>query len=88
MTPICFSSNDERVPAQGNPCGARYLFRSVILKGRASLCADPAEKRRALAALMAKYQPGGGYGDFPESKLALTGIVRIDVAEMTGKQDL
>jgi len=37
---------------------------------------------------MQKYQPEGGYGDFPEEKLKITGVVRIDVEAMTGKEDL
>jgi hypothetical protein len=34
---------------------------------------------------MQKYQPAGGYGAFPEEKLALIAIVRIDIVGMTGK---
>jgi hypothetical protein len=37
---------------------------------------------------MKKYQPGGGYGDFREEKLSITGVVRIDIEEMAGKEDL
>jgi hypothetical protein len=37
---------------------------------------------------MRKYQPGGECGDFPEAKLALTAVVRIDIETMTGKEDL
>jgi hypothetical protein len=37
---------------------------------------------------MEKYQPEGGYGDFLEEKLYVTGIVRIDIGEMKGKQDI
>ena len=42
----------------------------------------------ALKSLMEKYQPEGGYGEFAEEKLKITGIVRIDIEEMTGKEDL
>jgi hypothetical protein len=42
----------------------------------------------ALKSLMEKYQPEGGYGEFVEEKLKMTGIVRIDIEEMTGKEDL
>ena len=76
------------VKSDNNPCGARYLYRSVIVKGRAVLVENRQEKIRALKGLMAKYQPEGGYGDFPESKLAVTGVVRIDIEETTGKEDL
>jgi hypothetical protein len=37
---------------------------------------------------MEKYQPEGAYGDFPEEKLNITGVVRIDIEEMVGKEDL
>lgn len=71
-----------------NPCSAKYLYRSVIMKGRASVCDDREEKVRALNCLMKKYQPEGGYGDFLEEKLAITGVVKIDIDEITGKEDI
>jgi len=74
--------------ANGDPCRAFYQYRSVIIKGRAVMIEDGDEKRRMLGALMKKYQPAGGYGDFPEEKLALTAVVRIEITEMTGKEDL
>jgi len=76
------------VKGDNNPCSARYLYRSVIVKGRAALVENRVEKVHALKSLMEKYQPEGGYGDFPEEKLAVTGVVRIDIEEMTGKEDL
>ena len=71
-----------------NPCSAKYLYKSVIIKGRASVCEDREEKSHALKCLMKKHQPGGDYGDFPEEKLAITGVVRIDILEITGKEDI
>ena len=77
------------VKAKNQPCEADYLYRSVIIKGRAHIIEDRDEKIFALRCLMEKYQPGGGYGsEFPEEKLQITGIVRIDIEEMTGKEDL
>jgi uncharacterized protein len=76
------------VKSTGIPCKADYLYRSVIIRGRAHVVADREERVSALRALMQKYQPGGGYGGFPEDKLVLTAVVRIDIVEMTGKQDL
>ncbi|MEW5899087.1 MAG: pyridoxamine 5'-phosphate oxidase family protein [Bacillota bacterium] len=76
------------IRAKEHPCQAEYLYRSVIIKGRARIIEDPAEKLFALQRLLEKYQPGGGYGDFPEANLARTGVVRIDIEEMTGKEDL
>ena len=76
------------VRSTGIPCKADYLYQSVIIRGRAHIVADREERVEALKALMQKYQPEGGYGGFPEDKLALTAVVRIDIAAMTGKQDL
>ena len=80
--PIAYVKGDH------NPCTAKYLYRSVIIKGRATLVEDRMDKMFVLKRLMEKYQPEGGYGDFPAEKLAITGIVRIDIDEMTGKQDI
>ncbi|MCL2669229.1 MAG: pyridoxamine 5'-phosphate oxidase family protein [Syntrophaceae bacterium] len=76
------------VKSKGIPCKADYLYRSVIARGQARPVTDEDEKEAALKALMEKYQPEGGYGTFPGDKLALTAVVRIDIAEMTGKEDL
>jgi len=76
------------VKSKGSPCRAEYLFRSVIVKGRAHIVEDPVERMAALKRLMEKYQPEGGYSDFPEEKLRITGVVRIDVEEAAGKEDL
>ncbi len=76
------------VKSTASPCRAEYLYRSVIVKGRASLVEEPMERLFALKLLMEKYQPEGGYADFPEEKLGITGAVRIDIEVMTGKEDL
>ena len=70
------------------PCRAEYLYRSVIIRGRAQIVEDQAEKIRALDSLMAKYQPGETFAGYPEEKLAITGIVRIDIEELVGKEEL
>ena len=71
-----------------DPCKAEYLYRSVIIKGKAYIVEDKDERIFGLKCLMRKYQPEGGYGDFLEEKLQITGIVRIDIEEMVGKEDL
>jgi nitroimidazol reductase NimA-like FMN-containing flavoprotein (pyridoxamine 5'-phosphate oxidase superfamily) len=80
--PIAYVTSDK------NPCSASYLYRSVIIRGKASLIDDQEERLVALNALMKKYQPGGGYGAYLEEKLRITGVVRIDIEEMVGKEDL
>ncbi|HHW43301.1 hypothetical protein GFC01_03030 [Desulfofundulus thermobenzoicus] len=74
--------------AREHPCQAEYLYRSVIIRGRARIIEEQNEKLFALKRLLEKYQPDGGYGDFPAANLAKTGVVRIDIEEMTGKEDL
>jgi nitroimidazol reductase NimA-like FMN-containing flavoprotein (pyridoxamine 5'-phosphate oxidase superfamily) len=71
-----------------NPCKAGYRYQSVIITGRAAIIDDDDERLHVLEAFMKKYQPEGGYGTFPAEKLALTAVVRIDVVQMTGKEDL
>jgi nitroimidazol reductase NimA-like FMN-containing flavoprotein (pyridoxamine 5'-phosphate oxidase superfamily) len=88
---VCFEADQPVAYVRGtreDPCKAEYLYRSVIVKGRAAMVEDGQERIDALSALMRKYQPDGGYGAFPPEKLAITGIVRIDIESMTGKQDL
>ncbi len=76
------------VKARETPCKASYLFRSVIVKGRAQILEEKVEKVWALSGLMEKYQPEGGYGEFLEEKLDLTAVIRINVEEITGKEDV
>ncbi len=76
------------VKSKGSPCASEYLYRSVIARGRAYVIEEQEERLAALRKLMEKYQPEGGYGGFPEEKLKVTGIVRIDIEQLTGKEDL
>ncbi len=87
---VCFEAHlpIAYLKAKNQPCEAEYFFRSVIIKGRAYIIEDGDEKLFGLKCLMQKYQPEGGYGDFLEEKLKITGIVRIDIEEMVGKEDL
>lgn len=88
---VCFEADLPVAYVKGtgdNPCRAEYLYRSVIVRGRAVIVTEREERLLALDLLMAKYQPEGGYGAYPEEKLALTCIVRIDIEDLSGKEDL
>lgn len=87
---VCFEVDQPLayVSACTQPCAATYLFRSVLIRGRASLVEDGVERRAALDALMEKHQPGSALPGYPEDKLALTAVVRIDPEEVVGKEDL
>jgi uncharacterized protein len=80
--PITYVKGDQ------NPCKAAYRYQSVIIRGRAHIVENRKEQVFGLQCLMQKYQPEGGYGDFPAEKLKITGVVRIDIEEMVGKEDL
>lgn len=71
-----------------NPCRAEYLYRSVIIRGRAVKIEERGEKIRALDTLMRKYQPGTLFAGYCDEKLDITGIVRIDIDDLSGKEDL
>ncbi len=87
---VCFEVDLPIACVKGieSPCKSEYLYRSVIIKGSARIVENAEERIFALQCLMKKYQPEGGYADFPREKLAITGIVRIDIEEMVGKEDL
>lgn len=87
---VCFEVDQPLayVSARAQPCRATYLFRSVLIRGRASLVEDASERRAALDALMGKHQPGARLPGYPAAKLALTAVVRIDPEEVVGKEDL
>ena len=76
------------VKSRNLPCRAEYLYRSVIIKGRAHIVEEAGERIQGLELLMKKYQPEGGYSELPEDTVKITSIVRINIEEMTGKEDL
>lgn len=76
------------VTSGDSPCRAEYLYRSIVAKGRAVIVDDESERLDALKLLMVKYQPAGGYAHFLEEKVAITTVVRIDLEEVVGKEDL
>lgn len=71
-----------------NPCSAKYLYRSLMIRGKAAIVDDEGERLLALRSLMEKYQPERGYGEFLPEKLKITAVIRIDIEEITGKEDV
>jgi uncharacterized protein len=88
---VCFEVDLPIAYVKGNPenpCRAEYLYRSVIIRGRALKVEEQNEKIRALDCLMGKYQPGVTFSGYSDTKLQMTGIVRIDIDDLSGKEEL
>ncbi len=87
---VCFELDEPiaYAPSTGPACMAGYFYRSVVIKGRASLLTDRGQKRVILERLMEKYQPEGGYGPISEEILGKTAVIAITIEEMTGKEKL
>lgn len=87
---VCFETCQPvaQVKTRSHPCDSAYLYRSVIIKGLASVVEDSTERTEAFSALMDKYQPEGGFGDYTEKRLGLTAIIRVDIESMSGKEDM
>ena len=73
------------LPEEERPCDVNTAYESVVVKGRAVLVSDREEKELALRAIVAKYTPQMTAAALPENMVAGTAVIRLDVAEMTGK---
>ena len=89
-SPICFEVDDPiaYVIASKVACQANYYYRSIIVKGKASLVEDQDKKMKILERMMEKYQPEEGYGEIPIEILKKTAVIEILVEEITGKENL
>lgn len=87
---VCFEVDEPiaYVATKGFACKASYYYRSVIIKGKASLVNQKEKKLKILERLMEKYQPEGGYGEILSEVLKKTAVIEISVHEMTGKENL
>jgi nitroimidazol reductase NimA-like FMN-containing flavoprotein (pyridoxamine 5'-phosphate oxidase superfamily) len=89
-SPICFEVDEPiaYVIASQGACKASYYYRSIIIKGRATLIKDLDEKLRILERMMEKYQPEGNDGGISVKILKKTAIIEILIEEITGKENL
>jgi len=62
---------------------ADTLYISVVIKGKASLVAEPKEKTMALNELMKKYQPEGGYEKLTPDMEVVEEVAIIKVVPVT-----
>ncbi|RPJ00645.1 MAG: pyridoxamine 5'-phosphate oxidase family protein, partial [Deltaproteobacteria bacterium] len=89
-SPVCFEVDQPiaYVSAQGPACRASYYYRSILIKGKASLVNSRKKKLEIFEKLMEKYQPEGGYEGIGEEILHQTAVIEILIEEMTGKENL
>lgn len=65
-------------------CGWGNRYESIIGEGRATLLSTPAEKRQALAAIMAHYSARKDY-TFEDAMVNLVQVIQIDVTALSCK---
>jgi nitroimidazol reductase NimA-like FMN-containing flavoprotein (pyridoxamine 5'-phosphate oxidase superfamily) len=84
-TNVCFEfeANTEIIKAE-QACGWSMNYQSVIGFGKAYLIEDAREKCTALNIIMQHYS--GSDFSFPESKLQITAVFKVEIERMTGKQ--
>jgi nitroimidazol reductase NimA-like FMN-containing flavoprotein (pyridoxamine 5'-phosphate oxidase superfamily) len=89
-SPVCFEIDEPIAYAQakGPACKANYYYRSIIIKGKATLVRERTKKMKVLQMLMKKYQPEDGYGEIQEEILKKTAVIEINTQEITGKENL
>ena len=82
---VCFEFdiNTEIVPAD-TACKWEMRFQSVIGFGKAVFLDDPDEKRKGLDIIMRHYTNQKFH--FPDDVLIKTGVIKIEIESMTGKQ--
>jgi len=85
---VCFEIDiQSEIINTGVPCNWRNSYASVIGFGQASLVEDYEEKVSALNVLVDHYAPGTKY-EFAVKKVKRTAVIKIDIAEMTGKKSV
>ena len=86
--PLAYKGTD--FDPQAPACQVHQLYHSVIIRGRAEVIGDPAEKIAALNALMASHE---GVDDFSGitagmPAVAACAVVAVRIEKMSGKSDL
>jgi nitroimidazol reductase NimA-like FMN-containing flavoprotein (pyridoxamine 5'-phosphate oxidase superfamily) len=89
-SPVCFEVDVPiaYVATRGPACKAAFYYRSVILKGKASLVGHREKKCEILEKMMEKYQPEGGFKEIQKEVLEKTAIIEISADEITAKENL
>ena len=85
---VCLSAYEMQgliLPEGKNPCSTNTAYMSVIIKGKASLLEDFAEKKAALMSIVTKYTPQLAENEMPERAVKATAVIKIEIEELTGK---
>lgn len=84
-TIVCFEVEaDTEFVKAGDACDWGMKFLSVIGYGHAVFLGDREAKRHGLRIIMEHYSDGDYV--FPDDRVDLTEVIRVDVEEMTGKK--
>lgn len=83
----CFEVEGRVDLARGErPCDWTMLYESIIGYGQLTELSDPEEKRAGLECIMRHHGAEGPF-DFPDSMIAKTAVIRLDVTELSGKSN-
>jgi uncharacterized protein len=83
---VCFSIDSGHELVKGSdPCEWGMKYASIVGYGKLSEVEEDAERRSALGKVMRHYG-WGGEGRYKEGPLSATCVLRLDVAEMSGKR--
>src|SRR5918911_2672229 len=89
----CFSITEQgRLLPASTPLDFSTEYASVQVYGTARVVEDPAEKRRGLEGLMAKYapqlEPGVDYTPMPDADVATTSVYCLEIEQRVGKHNV
>lgn len=73
------------IHVEEDPCDTNTEYKSVIVRGNATILADSHKKTAILNAVVAKYTPQHAGKTFQQKMLNMTGIIEITIQSCTGK---
>ena len=82
---VCFEVDVDPALKKGDrPCRWTMGYQSVIGFGNAFVVESPEHRREGLDVIMAHY--GGAPGEYMQSKMDQTMVVKVEIAQMTAKR--
>lgn len=80
-----YNMNGYLMDAEGKPCDTNTAYQSVIAQGKAAMVKDKLEKTRILHLIVEKYTPQLSDKILPDNMVNGTGVIAVEVTEITGK---